>query len=543
MRWNYLINRILATPSQQYRSHLYRNVRYSSACSVEVDSINGKQALPLIQDPRIIQEFKDFKQISVETIETLNSLGIRSPTKLQKDMLSVLYSGGSVIATSDPGLGKSIAMALFLSSTYRTLNEFHNNKSNFAKASKNIESLVLVPSVELGDQISHLLQKLSRPSDTERLEIQHIYRSNEADEIRQLEKLQKHTPAILVAQPTILLDFLCHPTRELIPLHSLTNIIIEEAQCFYRATKKIKHERPLSLLLNYLVEWRMKYTNKELLKYEKSSENIAHETRNNQKLPLRNDKSEIRIIISSCQQDCIDFTDFWINESSRPLIDVRSGNYISTENLIEVSNCKGENLAPIYNSLSKHKSNSKTKTAKQSVKFDINNYIEGVRNVLNTTDDVKQKALVLIPETFSTQWIVSEFYKQGLFAVTITSNVPYFHFRDEQGNIQKMDQKTMFLNQESSIPYVLVLKHSQLFGLNFPGLEKIILLTPHAVSSIDSLINLRFILRPNNKNDSNPDIPITMLADTDSSLHITDNEIFKELKFLFENAPKDCIAA
>jgi hypothetical protein len=420
-------------------------------------------------------------------------------------------------------------MAVFLS-TQAAQRAKLRGMDNTLGSRKWIDSLVVVPSIELGNQVTQLLRQLYLSPDNENSEVQHIYRSNEEDEINQLAKLKKHTPSILVAQPTILLDFLCDQARELIPLHSLSNVIIEEADIFYKTHKKDRHNRPLSMLLNYLVEWRSKYIGR-LGDGNSPYQNKPTTGESNQALTSSIDEKSLRLLISCSQESSVSFEP-WLVNSSRPLIEIGSSNRVLTTNLIQVMDSHGGNLRPI--NITTVNPSGKI-VPQEPLKANLADYIEGVGKVLAMT--VQKKALVLVPPAVSIQWMISEFYKQGISAAAITSHAPQFHFRNGTGEIREIDHQTMFLSNDK--PQILLMKETEIQGLNFPGLAKIILLTPHASSSVTSLLNLRFILR---QHEDNRNGSIVILANT-NGLDSLDSMTAAKLVEMANNVPKDCIVS
>lgn len=493
------------TPIYYQYIRLQHAVRYfATRPLMEVESITNRQSLKLIQDPRDVEQFRDFKQLPTHVLEKLDFYNMQKPTKLQKDMLSVLYSGGSVLARSHPGLGKSTSGNIYLVSQ-ATLND--------KRPSNHIDALVIVPSLELGNQATSLLRTFT---DLSAQDIQHIYRSNDTDEVHQLAQLQKHTPRILIAQPSILLDFLCDETaRELIPLQNLSVVAVEEIDTFYQTSPKDKHDKPLSILMNFVVQITSRHR-------AVHGGNPAENNKENQ-------ADSLTFILTSSSQDKSFVKQEWIAQNRRPLIEIGGSTTKSTDNLIHLNDCSNGEIKEIALS---DLPNAAGCAAPREIATDIDftHYIDSVNHLLARNE---QKLLVLIPSTMSMQKAVNEFRVRGIPAISISSEVPFFHYRDINGEIEPVDHETLFLTNDSLAPRILLSKMNPLSGLNFPGLGHIVLITPFAATTPQDLVNLRYILR----STDNESQRITILAD------MKNGSTQKALAILVRELPEDCITS
>lgn len=87
-------------------------------------------------------------------IKTLKAQKIYTPTEIQKNAIPMLMSGQSVVGISETGSGKTLTYALPVLHLLKTL----ENEGNPVQESSRPRAIVLVPSRELGEQVSKVFK-------------------------------------------------------------------------------------------------------------------------------------------------------------------------------------------------------------------------------------------------------------------------------------------------------------------------------------------------------------------------------------------------
>ena len=154
---------------------------------------------------------KKFKDLGVNDtfIKALNELSIKQPTEIQEQVIPLLLNSETdLIGQAQTGTGKTAAFGLpILQNTNVDLKE--------------IQTLVLCPTRELGQQIAKQFFKFTKYSD--RIFTEAVYGGEKID--RQINSL-KRTTHIVVATPGRLIDLL---QRKALSLSHVKTIVLDEA--------------------------------------------------------------------------------------------------------------------------------------------------------------------------------------------------------------------------------------------------------------------------------------------------------------------------
>ncbi|GAA0703746.1 DEAD/DEAH box helicase [Paraclostridium ghonii] len=151
----------------------------------------------------------NFKELGINdnTIETLTSMGITSPTPIQEESIGLIKSGNDVIAEAQTGTGKTLAFLLPI-------------LENISSELNHVQALIVSPTRELAIQITKEAEKLCENTDINLLA---MYGGKDIG--AQLKKLKKNIH-LVIATPGRLLD---HIERETIDLSKLKVIVLDEA--------------------------------------------------------------------------------------------------------------------------------------------------------------------------------------------------------------------------------------------------------------------------------------------------------------------------
>lgn len=151
----------------------------------------------------------NFKELGINdnTIETLTSMGITSPTPIQEESIGLIKSGNDIIAEAQTGTGKTLAFLLPI-------------LENISPELNHVQALIVSPTRELAIQITKEAEKLCENTDINLLA---MYGGKDIG--AQLKKLKKNIH-LVIATPGRLLD---HIERETIDLSKLKVIVLDEA--------------------------------------------------------------------------------------------------------------------------------------------------------------------------------------------------------------------------------------------------------------------------------------------------------------------------
>lgn len=145
--------------------------------------------------------------IREEYLQILQSKNISEPTEIQEQAIPVIIKGKDLVAQSQTGTGKTLAYLL------PVLQRINSN-------SKDLQTVVLVPTRELGMQIMREMEMLTEGSDI----IAQALIGGAALK-RQVEKLRIH-PQIIVGTPGRVLELI--KSRKL-KMHFVKTIVVDEA--------------------------------------------------------------------------------------------------------------------------------------------------------------------------------------------------------------------------------------------------------------------------------------------------------------------------
>lgn len=158
------------------------------------------------------QSMSTFSELGIrkEYIKALKELGIKTPSEIQEKTIPVLLnSHKDFIGRAQTGTGKTAAYSLPI---------LHNINT----ASPEIQTLILVPTRELAQQIKKQLFKFTKYADT-KIFVEAVYGGEKIE--KQLNSL-KRTTHIVVATPGRLLDLI---ERGEVNLKQITTLVLDEA--------------------------------------------------------------------------------------------------------------------------------------------------------------------------------------------------------------------------------------------------------------------------------------------------------------------------
>ncbi|MDS0524542.1 DEAD/DEAH box helicase [Clostridium sp. SHJSY1] len=228
--------------------------------------------------------------ISKDIINKLKENGIKTPTPIQCECISIIKDKKDVIAEADTGTGKTLAFLL-------PLFENMNSKSNFT------EVLVLTPTRELAIQIYDEANKLKEAKD---INILAAYGGKDIGS--QIKKI-KGNIQLIIATPGRLLD---HIKRGTINLSKLKTFVLDEAdQMLFmgfknevEAIKKVCSKKHQTLCFSATMDSAVKK-----LAYRYMNEPTV--------VSVKKD----RITLDSIKQEVIETTDRWKQDSLKKVLD------------------------------------------------------------------------------------------------------------------------------------------------------------------------------------------------------------------------------
>ena len=147
-------------------------------------------------------------KLRTEILETLNEMGFEEPTPIQQEAIPHAIEGKDIIGQAQTGTGKTAAFGLPM------LNKLTND-------TQYIQGLVVTPTRELAIQVQEELFKLGKG---QRARVHVVYGGSPIG--KQIDRLQKTRPHILVGTPGRLLD-LIH--RNVLNLAHLQTLVLDEA--------------------------------------------------------------------------------------------------------------------------------------------------------------------------------------------------------------------------------------------------------------------------------------------------------------------------
>ena len=152
-----------------------------------------------------MQNFKDLG-ISEKTVQTLENMGFKEPTPIQKDSIPYALEGRDILGQAQTGTGKTGAFGI-------PLIEKVVNKSG-------VQSLILAPTSELSMQVAEQLREFSRGQN---VQVVTVFGGMPID--RQIKALKKG-PQIVVGTPGRVID---HLNRRTLKTNGIHTLILDEA--------------------------------------------------------------------------------------------------------------------------------------------------------------------------------------------------------------------------------------------------------------------------------------------------------------------------
>lgn len=140
----------------------------------------------------------------------LKKIHFTKPTAVQAKVIPVLLSRVSVIVQAATGSGKTHA---YLVPVFNDLNE----KKNV------VQAIITAPSRELAQQLYQVAEELKKAAA---LPISIAHLAGGTDRERQIEKMTRKKPQLVIATPGRLLDFV---TKKIFPVDQVKDFIIDEA--------------------------------------------------------------------------------------------------------------------------------------------------------------------------------------------------------------------------------------------------------------------------------------------------------------------------
>ncbi|WP_290032829.1 DEAD/DEAH box helicase [Ligilactobacillus cholophilus] len=147
--------------------------------------------------------FKPFIQ------NALKKLGFRTPTKVQERLIPLILKGKSVVGQSQTGSGKTHTFLLPI---------FQNVNPNGS-----LQAIITTPSRELAYQIYDAAKQIAQESN-EFISVQNYVGGT--DKQRQIEKLTKHQPQIVIGTPGRILDLI---NSQALDVHDVNQFVVDEA--------------------------------------------------------------------------------------------------------------------------------------------------------------------------------------------------------------------------------------------------------------------------------------------------------------------------
>ncbi|KAL4703338.1 hypothetical protein ACJJTC_013104 [Scirpophaga incertulas] len=209
------------------------------------------------------KDTKDFTQLGVKPwlIKQLHSLGISSPTPIQKGCIPHILRGEDCIGAAKTGSGKTFAFALPI-------------LQNLAEDPYGIYALILTPTHELAYQIGDQFSVLGQP-----LQLRVCIVTGGSDQLEESLKLAKR-PHIVVAMPGRLADHI--EGCDTFSLKKIKYLVLDEAD---RLFSESFHE-DLQTIFNALPQ------NRQNLLF---SATVTEDVRESNLLPLNKDKLQLWI--------------------------------------------------------------------------------------------------------------------------------------------------------------------------------------------------------------------------------------------------------
>lgn len=153
---------------------------------------------------------KSFQQLEIAPFlhKGLEKMGITAPTPIQQEAIPAILSGEQVVARSKTGSGKTLAYLLPL-------------LSKIDMANNELQGLILAPTHELAMQIFRVVEELVLDTP---LKIESLIGS--ANIKRQLEKLKKQKPQLIVGTPGRILEL---TQQKKLKIHQCKMVVVDEA--------------------------------------------------------------------------------------------------------------------------------------------------------------------------------------------------------------------------------------------------------------------------------------------------------------------------
>ena len=180
---------------------------------------------------------KNFSELGVrkDFIKALNELDIVVPTQIQSQVIPVLlHQDTDLVGQAQTGTGKTASYGLPL-------------LQRIDLAKKKIQTLVLCPTRELGQQIAKQLFKFTKYSD--RIFTEAVYGGEQID--KQINALKRPTH-IVVATPGRLIDLV---KRKAIDIRSVTTVVLDEADEMLSMGFKRELDEVLAMLSSAKNKW------------------------------------------------------------------------------------------------------------------------------------------------------------------------------------------------------------------------------------------------------------------------------------------------
>lgn len=156
-----------------------------------------------------------FREIGIKDdwVQSLEHMGITSPTSIQAQAIPVIQAGRDVIAQSQTGTGKTLAYLLPILQAVDA-------------SSKQLQAVILVPTRELGMQIGQVIQMLT---DKHEAPIRAQVLIGGAAISRQIDKLKAH-PQVIVGTPGRIVELM---NLRKLNVHHVRTVVIDEVDQVY----------------------------------------------------------------------------------------------------------------------------------------------------------------------------------------------------------------------------------------------------------------------------------------------------------------------
>uniref|UniRef100_A0A7N0SYI2 RNA helicase n=1 Tax=Kalanchoe fedtschenkoi TaxID=63787 RepID=A0A7N0SYI2_KALFE len=220
------------------RSHNFCSVPGPSSCRRKMSSLRSSMASSLVTEPveveNGVEKLRDLcsGRVPEHVLCRMEEVGFVSPTDIQREALPVLFSGKDCILHAQTGSGKTLTYLLLILSVVNTQRSA-------------IQALIVVPTRELGMQVSKVARVLAAKPSTAELEQKPCTVMALLDGgllSRQKSWIKAEPPTIVVAT----LDSLCQMIeKHILKLDMMKVLVVDEVDFMFNSSKHVSFLRKL----------------------------------------------------------------------------------------------------------------------------------------------------------------------------------------------------------------------------------------------------------------------------------------------------------